>query len=1178
MLDEIWWLLCVGLGGLALMFVIILLYRTSGGILRLKAYPATCDLIDYGMMLEENIILLKSGGLMSMYKIDLPDLSLQPQSKLNHIYDVVQQSLLQLEGNYCVHVDLVRNQHKSYEPFLEIYHPVLSDLEGQRAKLFAKDGCFGSELYLTITYIGDPKTSSYVEDMILPDASSANLQIVKNFKQACSNVILSLQQCLSVRPLTTKQISQDNVSLEFQLPQIPQDNIAQPQTQSLLLPKSQAQEPGIQPKIPYAAWNPWLAPTDTPAAPHAVLTQGATSTPDTTSSIESTDATASTDFTNADYNYMPALNQHSDPAAKSAQDRDKATALASTALETAKLAATANLLPQDTDDALSPPHALNSTECTSKAIANSPCDNLISAKSTTNEVPKLQGDTEPKLESRSESEHELAHEQGPEPAPKYRPEHKLVSKYGHEYKYEYAQSLGSQQQNDAQIEAETAHVNKHKLAYEAHADAKTLTLTPHSPLVPNINLAVTLEEEKVKQAEQNLTKKQVQAQAQALAQAQAELSQSLGVNPEIKHAYAELTEQTTFATSIFPSNETGPQDAPDSADTTSPLLIKMHEGLSFLQTCLSGEWKAVSAPKTLAFIDALLSYADYHHGSIPKLGDKYICVIALDGLPEASAQGMLNKLAQLSFNYRFSTRFVYFSTQQSQFLLERFHRYWSQRARTIISQFLNLAQFRQNRNAEDKRSALDDAKKSLENHEIVFGSYTANLVLMHSDIKQLKENANEAMKLIETLGFGARIETVNTTEAFLGSLPGHYYENLRRAVVSQDVLADLLPISSPSRGEKYAPNPLYGMYKSPLMQVRSTGMGSYYLNLHDQDLGNTIVIGPPGSGKSVFLGELMLNLLRYRNMRVFAFDKDYSFYALTKALGGRHIELNGQLPSLCPLQHLHRSSDVDYALSFLNTLYALSNTTVSLTEQDELAQAIKLFEQNKFDHDLSSFSLLLSSPNLRQGLAPFINSPEQLSIIDGNDNLTATGFFTTFECGELFKTHPLLSILVLKQLFHLIECRFDGSPAAIVLDEAWLMLQHPVFADEMVRWIKTLRKFNVLVILATQTLNDLEISNHYNNLLECAKTRVYLANYAASSLPVAQYYSQLGLSPQEIFALSRAHAKRDYFFVKGNQHIMFKLMLSEDELNLLSITGAHNKAKVDYLYAKYGPKFYHYVA
>ena len=46
----------------------------------------------------------------------------------------------------------------------------------------------------------------------------------------------------------------------------------------------------------------------------------------------------------------------------------------------------------------------------------------------------------------------------------------------------------------------------------------------------------------------------------------------------------------------------------------------------------------------------------------------------------------------------------------------------------------------------------------------------------------------------------------------------------------------------------------------------------------------------------------------------------------------------------------------------------------------------------------------------------------------------------------------------------------------LILDEAWLFLDDPVFAARIRQWLKTLRKKNVSVIFATQSLADIDSS------------------------------------------------------------------------------------------------------
>ena len=136
------------------------------------------------------------------------------------------------------------------------------------------------------------------------------------------------------------------------------------------------------------------------------------------------------------------------------------------------------------------------------------------------------------------------------------------------------------------------------------------------------------------------------------------------------------------------------------------------------------------------------------------------------------------------------------------------------------------------------------------------------------------------------------------------------------------------------------------------------------------------------------------------------------------------------------------------------------------------------------------------------------------------------------------------------------------------------MLRDEFFAAELLKWFKTLRKHNVIVILATQSITDLAKSTLFETFLECVKTRIYLPNYDAKSDALKTIYKQTGLNDEQINKLSDAIPKKDYLLLKGQKAAFFNLMMSEDELRLLSFSGDHVKAKVDELFKYYGHGFY----
>ena len=77
----------------------------------------------------------------------------------------------------------------------------------------------------------------------------------------------------------------------------------------------------------------------------------------------------------------------------------------------------------------------------------------------------------------------------------------------------------------------------------------------------------------------------------------------------------------------------------------------------------------------------------------------------------------------------------------------------------------------------------------------------------------------------------------------------------------------------------------------------------------------------------------------------------------------------------------------------------------------------------------------------------------------------------TFEMEALYNRPPVIAP-TLDYLFHRLEKRFTGKPTLLILDEAWLFLDDPLFANKIREWLKTLRRRNVSVVSVSYTHLD----------------------------------------------------------------------------------------------------------
>src|SRR5690606_30127056 len=132
---------------------------------------------------------------------------------------------------------------------------------------------------------------------------------------------------------------------------------------------------------------------------------------------------------------------------------------------------------------------------------------------------------------------------------------------------------------------------------------------------------------------------------------------------------------------------------------------------------------------------------------------------------------------------------------------------------------------------------------------------------------------------------------------------------------------------------------------------------------------------------------------------------------------------------------------------------------------------------------------------------------------------------------------------VLSYLFHRLEERFDGRPTLLILDEAWLFLDHPLFAARIREWLKTLRKKNVAVVFATQSLADIAGSSIAPAIVESCPTRIFLPNDRAIEQQMRETYEHFGLNPRQIEIISQATPKRDYYAQTARGNRLFELGL-----------------------------------
>jgi len=415
-------------------------------------------------------------------------------------------------------------------------------------------------------------------------------------------------------------------------------------------------------------------------------------------------------------------------------------------------------------------------------------------------------------------------------------------------------------------------------------------------------------------------------------------------------------------------------------------------------------------------------------------------------------------------------------------------------------------------------------------------------------------------------------ETVNAIEAWLGSLPGHVYANVRQPPVSTLNLAHMMPFSAvwagPERDEHFGGPPLFF--------ARTEGSTPFRFSLHVGDVGHTLIVGPTGAGKSVLLALMALQFRRYPGAQIFAFDFGGSIRAAALSMGGDWHDLGGALAdditepvALQPLSRIDDAGDRAWAADWVAALLARESVTVTPELKEHLWSALtSLASAPVAERTITGLSVLLQSNALKQALQPYTLNGPWGRLLDAETERLGEADVQAFETEGLIGAGAAPAVL--SYLFHRIEDRFDGRPTLLIVDEGWLALDDKGFAGQLREWLKTLRKKNASVIFATQSLADIDGSAIAPAIIESCPTRLFLPNERALEPQIATIYRRFGLNDRQIEILSRSTPKRDYYCQSRRGNRLFELGLSEVALAFTAASSKTDQAAIATLMAETG--------
>lgn len=598
--------------------------------------------------------------------------------------------------------------------------------------------------------------------------------------------------------------------------------------------------------------------------------------------------------------------------------------------------------------------------------------------------------------------------------------------------------------------------------------------------------------------------------------------------------------------------------------------------LTALHAVVSTDPHRVAVPDVPAYLDCGLCDRDFVPGMQPALltGVKpqngravarwqdrftaqHLRTVTMTGFPNATYPCILEGLSSLPMEFRYVVRWQPLDQADAYRLMRQRLAIWKQalhsmKQRAMQQLVKDQAPPDPDREALGKKSDVEAAMDACVDGGVSFGYFTATVTVWDVSEHQATANLREVQKVITGKGFTCHEEHLNATEAWLGSLPGECYKNLRRPMLTSMNLAHAFlggVYTGPERDEH--------LDADPLMVVDTSGTMPYRVVLHEHGVGHALIIGPSGAGKTTLVGALAMQFLRYHHLgaRVRLIDKKGGLQPVTEAMEGEHYTLGGEEGGVTfqPLRDIDALDEREWAQSWVEGLCEGQRVLCTPAQRQELWEALSAVAALPTAlRTMTGLTRLVQDAELRQALHPYTMGGAYGRVLDAVAEPLALRPWACFETDRLFAI-PQLVAPVLGVLFHQLGTTFaEKRPTFFVLDEAWRYLAHMTFRDQIEEWLRELRKLHVSIVFSTQDVAELlesPISSVIRN--QCA-VRFFLPNRQALEPDNMRDYRRMGLNERQVELIATAMPHKHYLLSTKDGCRLIDLALGPIQLSLLT--------------------------
>lgn len=514
------------------------------------------------------------------------------------------------------------------------------------------------------------------------------------------------------------------------------------------------------------------------------------------------------------------------------------------------------------------------------------------------------------------------------------------------------------------------------------------------------------------------------------------------------------------------------------------------------------DWRVAGRPKHTQFLDyqVVNSNLEAERDHL-RVGDHFVRVLTMKEAVAETRPLVLDSLLKISGNFYVVTEWAPITTERARKEVNKRRRHFNVSKTGFISQLGNDPAKTNPRDVlidESKQADIEnlgDCLRVLGDGQYL-GDFSLTIVLYGRDWHELDQLVGEFTGVFTNADGNLFVETYNQLNAYFATVPGNYALNLRRMYLLNSNYADLSFLFTIHPGEKTNAH----LGTEYLAVLETDNQTPYYLNLHEGEVAHTLILGMTGSGKSYLCNFLLQNAQKYDPL-TFVFDIGGSFESITTIFGGSYLNVCQEARdfTINPFSLPYEKENLQFLFSFFRVLTEGNDERFRLDFKEErrLWDAIErtyLLEPGQ--RTVSNFANIIG--DLKDRLHRWTRAGQYGFLFDNAEDTLSFKRFQTFNFHGWSDAPEVLEPL----LFYVLHRASNeiGYPANLgtfktfLMDEAWLFMKNETIRNYVVQAQKTWRKHNAAMILATQSIKELEQSGMLQTVAESCPTKIFLAN------------------------------------------------------------------------------------